>query len=69
VGIVTSLLFPTEAIWRRATFEMQSALATVLDISPFVTRSVPSQIMIFYTVLYLVITLAAAIRIFQNRDI
>ena len=25
VGIVTSLLFPTEAIWRRAAFEMQSA--------------------------------------------
>jgi Cu-processing system permease protein len=25
VGIATSLLFPTEALWRRATFEMQSA--------------------------------------------
>jgi Cu-processing system permease protein len=69
VGIVTSLIFPTEAIWRRATFEMQSALATVLDISPFVTHSVPSQIMIIYTLLYLLITLAAAIRIFQSRDI
>lgn len=69
VGIVTSLLFPTEAIWRRATFEMQTALATVLDISPFVTLSVPSQIMIFYTLLYLVVTLTVAIRIFQNRDI
>jgi Cu-processing system permease protein len=69
VGIVTSLLFPTEAIWRRATFEMQSALATVLQMSPFTTTSVPSQIMIFYTLLYLVITLTVAIRIFQNRDI
>jgi Cu-processing system permease protein len=69
VGIVTSLIFPTEAIWRRATFEMQSALATILDISPFVTHSVPSQIMIIYTLLYLLVTLAAAIRIFQNRDI
>jgi Cu-processing system permease protein len=69
VGIVTSLLFPTEAIWRRATFEMQSTLATVLQISPFTTTSVPSQIMIFYTLLYLVVTLAIAIRIFQNRDI
>jgi ABC-type transport system involved in multi-copper enzyme maturation permease subunit len=69
VGIVTSLLFPTEAIWRRATFEMQSALATVLQISPFTTTSVPSPIMIFYTLLYLLVTLAVAIRIFQNRDI
>jgi Cu-processing system permease protein len=69
VGIVTSLLFPTEAIWRRATFEMQSALATVLEISPFTTTSVPSQIMMFYALLYLVVTLTVAIRIFQNRDI
>jgi Cu-processing system permease protein len=69
VGIVTSLLFPTEAIWRRATFEMQTALATVMDISPFVTHSVPSQIMMFYALLYLMVTLTAAIRIFQNRDI
>lgn len=69
VGIVTSLIFPTEAIWRRATFEMQSALATVLQMSPFTTTSVPSQIMIIYTLLYLLVTLAAAIRIFQNRDI
>jgi Cu-processing system permease protein len=69
VGIVTSLLFPTEAIWRRAAFEMQSTLATVLQMSPFTTTSVPSQIMIIYTLFYLVITLSAAIRIFQNRDI
>ena len=69
VGIVTSLLFPTEAIWRRATFEMQTALATVLQMSPFTTRSVPSLIMIFYAMLYLLVTLAATVKIFQNRDI
>lgn len=69
VGIVTSLLFPTEAIWRRATFEMQSSLATVLQVSPFTTTSVPSSMMIFYTLLYLLITLTVAVRIFQNRDI
>jgi ABC-type transport system involved in multi-copper enzyme maturation permease subunit len=68
VGIVTSLLFPTEAIWRRATFEMQSALGTVLQMSPFVTLSVPNLLMIFYAVLYLLVALAAAIRILQNRD-
>src|SRR6202521_341055 len=27
VGIVTSLLMPTEAVWRRAAFEMESPLA------------------------------------------
>lgn len=69
VGIVTSLLFPTEAIWRRATFEMQTALATVLQMSPFTTRSVPSDVMVVYAVLYLLGTLVVAVRVFQNRDI
>jgi hypothetical protein len=68
VGIATSLLFPTEAIWRRATFEMQSALGAVLQMTPFVTLSVPNLLMVFYAVLYLLIALAAAVRIFQNRD-
>jgi ABC-type transport system involved in multi-copper enzyme maturation permease subunit len=69
VGIATSLLFPTEAIWRRATFEMQSALGAVLQMTPFVTLSVPNLLMVVYAVLYLLISLAAAVRIFQNRDI
>jgi ABC-type transport system involved in multi-copper enzyme maturation permease subunit len=68
VGIATSLLFPTEAIWRRATFEMQSALGAVLQMTPFVTLSVPNLLMVVYAVLYLLTALVAAVRIFQNRD-
>jgi Cu-processing system permease protein len=68
VGIATSLLFPTEALWRRATFEMQSAFGAVLQMSPFVTLSVPNLLMVVYAVLYLLVALAAAVRIFQNRD-
>lgn len=69
VGIVTSLLFPTEAVWRRATFEMQTSVATILQMSPFTTLSVPSVVMVAYAILYLLGTLAIAVRIFQNRDI
>ncbi len=69
VGIVTSLLFPTEAIWRRAAFEMQTSLATILQMSPFTTLSVPSMVMVTYAIMYLLGTLAIAVRIFQNRDI
>jgi ABC-type transport system involved in multi-copper enzyme maturation permease subunit len=68
VGIATSLLFPTEAIWRRATFEMQTALGAVLQMTPFVTLSVPNLLMVVYALLYLLVALAAAVRIFQNRD-
>lgn len=68
VGIATSLLFPTEAIWRRATFEMQTAMGAVLQMTPFVTLSVPNLLMVVYAVLYLLVALAAAIKIFQTRD-
>jgi ABC-type transport system involved in multi-copper enzyme maturation permease subunit len=68
VGIATSLLFPTEAIWRRAAFDMQSALGAVLQMSPFVTTSVPNLLMVAYAVLYLLVALTAAVRVFQNRD-
>jgi hypothetical protein len=36
--------------------------------SPFVTLSVPNLLMVVYAVLYLLVALAAAVRIFQNRD-
>jgi Cu-processing system permease protein len=68
VGIATSLLFPTESIWRRATFEMQSAFGAVLQMTPFTTLSVPNLLMVAYAVLYLLVALAAAVRIFKNRD-
>lgn len=69
VGIVTSLLFPTEAIWRRAAFEMQTSVATILQMSPFTTLSVPSAVMVGYALFYLLGTLVIAVRVFQNRDI
>lgn len=68
VGIATSLMFPTESIWRRATFEMQSAFGAVLQMTPFTTLSVPNLLMVSYAVLYLLAALAAAVRIFKNRD-
>jgi Cu-processing system permease protein len=69
VGIVTSLLIPTEAIWRRATFEMQAPLSAALQMTPFTTLSVPSTLMILYAILYLVIALVLAVKTFQGRDI
>jgi hypothetical protein len=69
VGIVTSLIIPTEALWRRATFEMQSPLTAALQMTPFSTVSVPSTLMILYAFLYLLAALGAAINIFKNRDI
>lgn len=69
VGIVTSLIIPSEALWRRASYEMQTPLAGALGMSPFGTISVPSNLMVGYAILYLLIALGVAINIFQNRDL
>ncbi|MEW6404802.1 MAG: ABC transporter permease subunit [Chloroflexota bacterium] len=69
IGIVTSLIIPTEALWRRAAFEMQSPVIASLRITPFSTVSVPSVLMVVYAVFYLILALAAAVNTFQHRDI
>ena len=69
VGIVTSLIIPTEALWRRATYIMQSPLSSALQMTPFSTLSVPSVLMVAYAFLYLAIMLWAAVNTFQHRDI
>ena len=69
VGIITSLIIPSESLWRRAAFEMQTPLSGVLGMSPFAATSVPSLLMIIYAILYLVVALILSIRIFQRRDL
>jgi len=69
VGIVTSLLLPSEAMWRRAAFEMQSPLVAAMGVSPFASQSAPSPVMVGYGVLYLVIVLFLAMQRFTRRDL
>jgi ABC-type transport system involved in multi-copper enzyme maturation permease subunit len=69
IGIITSLIIPSESLWRRAAFEMQTPLAGVLGVSPFGASSVPSGLMVVYALLYLAVTLISSIRIFQQRDL
>jgi hypothetical protein len=68
VGIITSLLIPSESLWRRAAFEMQTPLTGTFG-SPFNTTSVPSPLMMGYAFLYLILVLVTAVRIFQSRDL
>jgi Cu-processing system permease protein len=69
VGITASLIMPSEALWRRAAFEMQSPLLNALGFSPFSAASVPSKFMILYACLYLALALALAVRRFSKRDL
>ncbi len=69
LGILSSVLMPSEAIWRRASYVMQSSIARTLDFSPFTTRSAPSNTMVLYAVMYLLVALALALYRFQRRDL
>ena len=69
VGILTSLIIPSESLWRRAAYEMQSPLSGLLGISPFGATSVPSLLMVGYAVIYLLAVLALTVRVFQKRDL
>lgn len=70
VGIVTSLLMPSEALWRRAAFEMRSPVVDAIGFSPFTsTTSVPSPIMMGYAVLYATLALVLAMWLFGRRDL
>jgi ABC-type transport system involved in multi-copper enzyme maturation permease subunit len=69
LGILSSMIMPTESIWRRASFVMQSSLNRALDFSPFATRSAPSSTMMVYAIAYLVVALTFALYRFQQRDL
>jgi Cu-processing system permease protein len=69
IGIVTSLIIPSEALWRRAAYEMQSPLSSIIGLSPFGATSVPSLLMVIYTVVYLAAALGLTVLVFGRRDL
>lgn len=70
IGILSSLVMPAEALWRRASFEMESPLVKAFGFfSPFTAVSVPSPLMVGYALLYAVVMLGLALRQFQKRDL
>jgi len=69
VGIISSLLIPSEALWKRAAFEMQSPIVSALGFSPFTSASMPSTLMVVYGVLYAMMALLLAILLFNRRDL
>ena len=69
VGIVASVIMPTELLWRRAAYEMQSPLIGALGFSPFSNASTPSLAMVGYAAAYLAFALGVAIHRFSRRDL
>ncbi len=72
IGIISSLIFPSEALWRRAAYEMTPPIAQILGVNfsgPFLSFSAPSALMIEYAAVYLLVMLGLAIRQFSRRDL
>jgi ABC-type transport system involved in multi-copper enzyme maturation permease subunit len=69
IGIITSLIMPSEALWKRAAHELESSLVAAIGVSPFSSRTYPSAAMVLYAVFYLAVVLALAVRQFNRRDL
>jgi len=69
IGVLASIVMPSEALWRRAASEMQSPLLGATGFSPFGGGATPSGVMIGYAVCYTAVALILALRLFSRRDL
>lgn len=71
LGILSSLLMPIEALWRKATvlFQPRSLNFNQGFAGPFAVGNEPSDAMIVYALIYVVGLLLLAMRLFGTRDL
>lgn len=69
VGVVASLLVPSESLWQLASYNMQPALMRDMNLTPFSPASVPSNAMIVWAVGYTLLVLGWGIWSFRTRDL
>ena len=50
VGIVASLFSPGDSMWRLGVYYLQPAISRGVQIGPFGTSSVPSPLMVWWTI-------------------
>ncbi len=71
IGIVSSLLMPSEALWRYASALAQEGgrqSVIMQAFGPFVVVSRPTDAFIVYSVLYTLVLLFFTVRVFNRRD-
>lgn len=70
VGILSSLIMPADSLWKKATAYFQpSATMNPFELGPFAAITEPSNLMIGYAVVYLIVLLAFALWSFSRRDL
>lgn len=69
IGIIASLIVPSESLWRLAAYNMQPALTRDLALTPFSPASVPSNAMVVWAVGYTLLILLFGLWSFRTRDL
>ena len=70
IGIVTSLIMPSEILWKQALSLLQPRVtSSPFAAGPFVVLSQPSDLMIWYAVGYTAVLLLLSLLTFSQRDL
>ena len=76
IGIITSLVIPSDVIWKMAAYLLQppAVLDALGNLSnrttgPFTVATAPSQAMIVYSILYTATALGLSLLLFQRKDL
>jgi ABC-type transport system involved in multi-copper enzyme maturation permease subunit len=69
IGVIASVVMPSESLWRRAAFELQGPIIGGFARGPFSIGSVPSAWMVGYAAVYLAVALSLALGRFSRRDL
>lgn len=69
IGVIASLIMPSEALWQLASYVMQPALLRDMPATPFSVASVPSTAMLAWALVYTLGALLLALRQFGKRDL
>lgn len=69
IGIVASLLVPSESLWQLAAYHMQHPLMRDLQMTPFSPASVPSGAMVGWACAHIAVVLLITVRLFGRRNL
>jgi len=69
LGTIASLFMPSESMWQRAAWFMQTPIVRDLHMSPFSPASLPSEAMVAWAIGYVVVVLLFAVYSFGRRPL
>lgn len=69
IGVIASLIVPSESLWQLAAYNMQPALMRDMNLTPFSPASIPSSAMVVWAFGYILLLLLWSLWSFRTRDL